>query len=434
MKKTSVMTSSIRKSIEEKVVGYRRDFHQFPETGWTEFRTASKIAGKLNDLGFVVSLGEEVIAKNSRMGVPSKEELDSCYERAILEGADMNYLPYLKGGLTGVVGTKILGEGPVVAFRFDMDALNIKESSDSNHFPNSKNFTSKHSGIMHACGHDCHLSIGLGIAEFISKYPEEFSNIGKIKLVFQPSEEGVRGAKSMVDAGIFDDVDYVIGSHVMAFKKGVLVCSANGSMATSKLDVYFTGLPAHAGASPEEGKNAVLALCNSAMNLNAISRHSDGATRINIGKISGGTDRNIIPDKAFMAMEIRGENNKVYEYLKEKAEKIIKSSADMYDVKAEIFLVGEAPNAVGDKFLEDIVKDIGKSMGKFHTILENEDKPGGSEDFTFMLNKVQENGGKGVYFQIGSDKITGHHTSTFDIDEDILADAVEIYLEVLKKL
>jgi len=434
VEKFRIMSKENRKFIEDKVISYRRDFHKFPEIGWTEFRTASKIAGILEDLGFIVFAGKEVVCEKSRMGLPEEGELEFCYERAFHDGGNSKYLPLLKGGFTGVVGSKILGDGPVVALRFDMDALNINESSDSNHFPAMEKFASNYTGIMHACGHDCHSAIGLGLAEFIGKNPESFSNIGEIKLIFQPAEEGVRGAKSMVDAGILRAVDYVIGSHVTASEKGLLVCSANKYMATSKLDVYFHGLPAHAGASPEEGKNAVMALCSAVMNVNAISRHSQGDTRINVGKISGGSDRNIIPNQAFMAMEIRASSNEAYEYLKERTEKIIISSADMYGVKVEISLVGQAPKASGDKYLSDLVGESGNYIGKFHTVLNEEKISGGSEDFTFMLNEVQKNGGKGVYFQVGSDKISGHHTMTFDIDESILIDLVEIYLEVLARI
>lgn len=422
--------------IEEKIIAYRRDFHKYPEVGWTEFRTASKIARKLTELGFDVKLGKDVIKDEDRMGLPTEEELEFHYNRALEQGADKKFIKPLKGGFTGVVGTLDLGNGPVVALRFDIDALKVNEHSGEEHFPSKFGFSSINEGIMHACGHDCHGAIGLGVAETLSEFKEKIKGAGKIKLIFQPAEEGVRGAKAMVGAGILDDVNYVIGGHIMAMKSGNLVCGANGFMATTKFDVDFKGLSSHAGGAPDEGKNSMLAACTAVLNLHSMPRHSQGASRINVGTLVSGTDRNVIPEDSFMKIETRGETNEINEFLKEYALRIIENSAKMHNVDYKLRYMGAAPSGVSSDELVNRVKEIGNELGCFDEIIETSEDSAGSEDYVYMMNRVQENGGKGVYFMVGTDSKAGHHNSLFDVREDDIIKAVNVYtllvLDILK--
>lgn len=424
----------ILSQIKNDIITYRRDFHKHPETGWTEIRTASIIAKKLNELGYEIQIGKEVIKPESRMGLPSQEELDVEYERALSQGAPSEYAKEVKDGFTGVVGTLKFGDGPTLALRFDIDALKISETKDSGHIPNLEGFSSMRQGIMHACGHDTHAAIGLGVAELIVRMAEKTDFKGTIKLLFQPAEEGVRGAKCMVDAGVLDGVDYVIAGHMKATKSGQLICAYNGYMATTKLDVEYTGLPAHAGGAPNEGRNAMLAACTAVLNINAIPRHGKGASRVNIGTLQSGSDRNIIADKSFMKLELRGETDEINQYMEEYVYRILKSSADMHNVNCKIEKVGSAPSAKCSTNLAKSIRDIGQSLGIFEEIIEVYDKPGGSEDFMYMMNEVQDNGGEAVYFIVGSDKISGHHTSEFDIHEDDMMNAIYIYGELITEL
>ena len=152
----------LTEDITPELVRQRRDFHKYPEVRWTEMRTASIIAGKLAELGYEVLIGEQVCDREPRVHVPSDEELKQAYLRAIAQGADPKYAEATKGGLTGVIGILRCGEGPTVAIRFDIDALKIEESQDSDHFPVQEGFASVNSGVMHACGHDGHAASGLG--------------------------------------------------------------------------------------------------------------------------------------------------------------------------------------------------------------------------------------------------------------------------------
>lgn len=180
--------------IESKIIGYRRDFHRYAESGWTEFRTASLVARRLARLGLEVQAGREVLREQDRMGLPSPDLLDAGWHRAVEQGGDRDYLDAVRGGFTGVVGSLRQGKGPVVALRFDIDALGLVESQSDGHRPVREGFASVNERVMHACGRDGHIAVGLGVAEVLSELRDGLA--GTVKLVFQPAEEGVRGAKA----------------------------------------------------------------------------------------------------------------------------------------------------------------------------------------------------------------------------------------------
>ena len=327
----------------------------------------------------------------------------------------------MKYGLTGVVGTIKNGKGPTKAFRFDMDALPIHESKEKSHFPAKENFNSINEGVMHACGHDVHSAVGLGVAEILSSNKGKIK--GTIKLIFQPAEEGVRGAKSIVTNGILDDVDEVIGHHVMNFKVGQISSGLSDYKATKKFDVTIQGKPAHAGGNPQDGNNALIAASTAVLNLYGISRHKDGETRINVGILNSGTGRNIIPDEAFLVAETRGSTSEISQYMYEKAKKIIKNSCSMHDCSFVIRAMGEALSGKSDEEMMKIIERTAKEIGGFELL--DKHKSGGSEDFTYMMKKVQENGGKAVNIGVGADKIgNGAHSHDFDINEKAIKKAV----------
>jgi aminobenzoyl-glutamate utilization protein A len=416
------MVNEILDRIEERIISYRRDFHRFPESAWTEFRTASLVAGRLKKLGYRVKAGREVINDEDRMGLPSQEVLRLNYIRAMEQGGDMDFMDEIKEGFTGVTGVLEHGKGPVVAFRFDMDALDLVESKSPEHRPFKEGFSSVNTGVMHACGHDTHTAAGLGIAEVLMEMKDYIH--GTVKLIFQPAEEGVRGAKSMVSAGVVDDVNYLIGHHVSSkWKTGEIATAMSGYFATQKFDAFFKGKSAHGGGRPEEGKNALMAAASSVLNLYAIPRHSKGATRINVGKLIAGTGRNIICDRAHMVIETRGINDKVSDYMYEKAMQILKASTMMYGCELEIKSMGSARSAESDKELAEKVEKVAKETGGFSFVSSAAE--GGSEDFTYMMERVQKNGGLATNIGIGAnlseaagkEVILLGHTPEFDIDE-----------------
>ncbi|MCT4585374.1 MAG: amidohydrolase [Peptostreptococcaceae bacterium] len=421
--------------IEDEIINIRRDFHKYPETAWNEYRTASLIARTLDDLGFEIYLGKDVIDEGSRMGLPTKQVMKAEYNRALNQGADRRFIESLEGGFTGVVAELELNkEGINLGFRFDIDAIPIDESKSDEHFPYKEEFCSFNEGIMHSCGHDAHASIGIGIAKALLNIKDELKNIKKIKFIFQPAEEGVRGAKSMVEKGIIDDLDYLFASHIGMIDSGSLVCGCNGFLSSTKIDARFKGESAHAGGNPNEGKNALMGACNASLNIMSIPRHKDGVTRINVGKIESGSTRNAIPKDAFMMIETRGQTNKVNNYVKDKVINILRSTALMYDLDLDIDIVGEAINCNSNSDLSQIIYDLANEIGLFENVIKEDNKVKGSEDFTYMLNRMEERNKKSIYMIIGSNIKGGHHNSKFDIYEEDMIKAIKLYLAIIYKM
>lgn len=412
--------------IEKSIINYRRDFHRYPELGWMEFRTASLIARRLIEFGYDVKLGREVIKDEFRAGLPTKEELDKSFIRAIENGADRDIAEKMKGGFTGVVGILKNGEGPVIALRFDMDALLIKESEKEGHLPFEEGFYSINKNIMHSCGHDGHAAIGLGVAEILSIIKENLN--GTVKIIFQPAEEGVRGAKAMVEAGVLDDVDYLISGHIgiKAKKSGEIVCNTGGFLATSKVDAFFKGKASHAGAAPEKGNNALLSAATAVLNLHSIPRSGQGITRINVGRLEAGGQRNIIPESAYMEIEIRGETGEIVVYMKEYVKRILLSSAQMHGTFVDIKYLGESIEGKSSPELVDLIVKAANVCG-YTKVYDKEVDFGASEDITNMMKRVKCNGGKAAYIMFGSDLKGEHHNPEFDFNEDDLKNAVKAY-------
>jgi len=412
----------IADEISEKVVGYRRDFHQFAESGWTEFRTASLVARRLVDLGYEVEAGRGVVREADRMGVPPDDVLETSWERARQQGGDGEFMDLMRGGFTGVVASTGDGRGKTVGMRFDMDALEITEAAGEEHLPAREGFASVNQGVMHACGHDAHTAIGLGVAEILRRMGD--SLIGRVKLIFQPAEEGVRGAKSMVGVGVLDDVDFLLGHHVYSrWKTGEIAWGMGGHFATSKFDAELRGSPAHAGGAPHEGNNALLAAATAVLNLHAIARHRAGASRINVGRLTAGTGRNVVSPIAHLMVETRGATTAVNEFMYERAVRVLESAAEMHDCTLEVREMGAAQSADSDQELAERVKEVAMRIGGYTT---RESAPtGGSEDLTYMMTRVQSRGGLATQIGVGARAGgAGHHTSDFDIDEGALRPAM----------
>jgi aminobenzoyl-glutamate utilization protein A len=415
---SDIKIAALTKLLEEKTITRRRDFHRHPETGWTEFRTASIVIETLIELGYDVKFGNDVIDEANMMGVPSTEILEENMARAIAQGANPDLVAKMTGGKTGVIGTmKFAKPGPIVALRFDMDCNDVFEATNENHRPAKEGFASINPGCMHACGHDGHTSAGLAIAEILSVLKGQLA--GTIKFIFQPAEEGVRGAKAMLAKGAVDDVDFFLAAHLMMPKVGYLAYDVQGFLATSKFDATFIGVPAHAGAAPEVGKNSLLAAATAAINLQAIPRHSDGISRVNVGVLNAGTGRNVIPANAVIKVETRGATSKINEYIYECAEKIIKGSAAMYDNKVTISQMGGAASGSNSPKLTETIGNIAARIGIFNQY-EALSNIGGSEDSSYFMEKVQKNGGQAAYMVIGASLTAVNHNLYFDFDEHAL--------------
>ena len=403
----------------QKWIGLRREFHAHAETGWTEFWTTARIAGILDALGYDVLAGREVLNLDAVMGRPGEEEIGRHVRRALDQGADPRWIARMEG-YTGVLGILETGRpGPVVAFRFDIDAVDVSEAADEKHRPFREGFSSRNGEAAHACGHDAHAAMGVALAEILMERKEDLS--GTFKLVFQPAEEGVRGGKAMAEKGFLHDVDYFIGAHVgMGIPTGTVVPECGDFLCTTKFDLTYTGKPAHAGGSPNEGRNALLAAASAALALAGIPPHRDGATRINVGVLQAGTGRNVIPARAFMKVETRGLTGELNSYVYNRAMEVVSGAAAMYGVEMSVAKMGEAVDVRNDETLAKLVAEKALEVEGIERIAKRTSL-GGSEDVSWMMRAVQKRGGKAVYFVLGSDTAAGHHNGYFDLDEQVLS-------------
>ena len=413
--------------ISEDAVAIRRDLHQYPETGFLEYRTATKIINELKKYDFTVLYGNAVNDTSEITSLPSKDAQAAAMERAIKEGAEPELVCEMKDGKTGVVGiiegTKE-GSGKTIAFRFDMDCNEANESYENIHRPAREGFRSVHENAMHACGHDGHVAIGLLLARMLAEHKDEFS--GCVKLIFQPAEEGVRGAESMVKAGVCDDVDIFFGGHIGLSEKenGSLAASVGEFLAASKFVALFSGKSSHAGLAPEEGRNALLAAAQAAVALHALPRHGKGASRVNVGVLNAGTGMNVIPDRAEMRFETRGATTEINDFMEAEARRILMAAAAMYGVEVTITRVGYASSFEADPDFAEEISLFAKESGLYRRV-DSYMSMNASEDCTTFLNRVADRGGKGIYMMYGTELAAGHHNDKFDFDEAVIPRTAE---------
>ncbi|MBN6066622.1 M20 family metallo-hydrolase [Aggregatibacter actinomycetemcomitans] len=413
------------------LINWRREFHRFPETGWSEFWTTSRIADYLESFGcFDILMGNQIINPDFVRG-RKQAVVDKGLEKAKSYGANEKWLNKMEG-YTGCVAVFDSGKpGKTVALRFDIDCVNVTETRSPDHIPNKEGFASINEGFMHACGHDSHITIGLGTALWIAQNKEKLT--GKVKIVFQPAEEGVRGAAAIAASGVIDDADYFAGSHIsFCANSGTVIANPRNFLSTTKIDIRYHGKPAHAGAAPHLGRNALLAAAHGVTQLHGIARHGAGMTRINVGVLKAGEGRNVIPTEAELQLEVRGENKAINEYMTEQVMQIAKGIAISFDVGYETEIVGEAVDMNNDPELVQLIEDIALQQPQVQQVSDYAFNA--SEDATVLGRRVQDHGGKAIYFILGADRTAGHHEAEFDFDENQLLTGVNIYSELLKRL
>jgi aminobenzoyl-glutamate utilization protein A len=285
---------------------------------------------------------------------------------------------------------------------------------------------------MHACGHDGHTAIGLAAAEILANPASGWR--GTLRLIFQPAEEGGRGAKPMVEAGVLDDVDFFFGAHLgCKLPTGHLAAAANGFLYSRKIDVTYRGQAAHAAMGPQEGRNALLAAATATLGLYGISRHAEDVTHVNVGRLVAGSGRNIIADTAELWIEVRGGSDATLAYMDARATRVLEGAALAQDVTLETRLMGETVGAVPSPEASAIVAEAGAAVEGISRVVP-EWSIGGGDDATFMLRRVQARGGVGSYFILGSDIAAGHHATDFDIDEAALHHGTRLFERIAARV
>ncbi len=385
------------KKIEPKVIEWRRDFHQHPELGNREFETAKKIAAHLNSLGIEVQTD---VAKTGVVGI-------------------------LKGNKPG----------KVVGLRADIDALPVKERTD---VPFKSIATGEFRGeqvpVMHACGHDTHIAILMGVAEVLSKnrnFP------GTIKFIFQPAEEGAPpgeegGAKLMVEENVLKnpDVDAIFGLHISADTDvNTIAYKPEGIMAASQsFEIKVKGKQSH-GSTPWTGIDPIMAAVKIIDGLQTIiSREADltqEAAVLSIGKIESGVRSNIIPEEATIIGTLRTLDVDMQKMINRRMKEMVPALAAAYRAEASIEIEDGYPITYNNPELTaKMLPTLQKVAGKENVVLIK--AVTGAEDFSFFAQKVP-----GLYFFLGG-KTPGavnpapHHTPDFFIDESGLLLGVKV--------
>mgnify|MGYP000341223035 CR=1 FL=1 len=409
----------------------RRDLHQHPEPAWCEYYTTARLIEELEQREIdELRDGPAIHAPDARRNVPDANTLAEWRERARTAGTPEAVLDRIGEGYTGAVAVVDRGSGPTVALRVDIDALPITEAEGDDHQPAAAGFRSKNAGFMHACGHDAHATIGLGVLDRV--LDSDF--VGTFKLIFQPAEETIAGGRSIAESGVVDDVDHLLALHIgLDHPSGEVVAGIDEFLAVRQFEATFRGESAHAGARPEDGDNAVQAMAAAIQNLYAIPRNSAGGTRVNAGRVGGGTASNIVPEEAFIDGEVRGETTELMEYMWDRAENVLSGAATMHNCAVDIERLGDAPSAHSDAALVEVVERVARRTAGVDHVVDH-DSLGGSEDATYLMQRVQEHGGIAAYVGIGTDHPGGHHTPTFDVNERDIAVGIDLIAGVVADL
>ncbi len=437
------MNTSIPKINEQNpelahLIELRKTFHSYPELGFSEFNTSCIICDYLSKLGFELKFGKDLyknaypdIDHISDLVVIDKSRIDGGYESAAQKMKPNPWLESMQGGFTGVIASmKCSDHGPQVGFRFDIDALPVKESSDNSHLPCAHGFASQNAN-MHACGHDGHTTIGLGLANRIQQNRQQLK--GTYHLIFQPSEEGPSGGHLFAKFPIFKKLDYLIPIHLGIIGQRQVVCRLS-FLAARWFNVVYEGLNAHAAACPENGRNALLAACQAVNSLLAISRHSAGLSRVNAGKFFSDNPSNVISSHAEFNFELRGQTNTVCDYLNQRATAIIEHTARMHGLSYRLKQISECIYAENSTELTPLLKNAIIRAGIDPSAIIDDYLVPGSEDATFLMDQVRQNGGKTSFLCIGSPTSGGHHNPKFDFDQDLLLWSVAILWEFIKEV
>ncbi len=376
--------------LQEQIVAWRREVHKHPELGFQEHRTAQLVADALRDIGIRVETGI---------------------------------------GKTGVVGH--LGEGrPSVGIRADMDALPLQEAND---VP----YASRTPGVMHACGHDAHVGILLGVAKLLSEMKDRPS--GEIRFLFQPCEEGQddegkSGAVRMIEDGALEGLDAVIALHVASeIPAGKVEIDGGYALAAvDSFDATLVGAGCH-GAYPHMGVDPIFIL---AQVINAV--HGIRARRINpvrpavisFGSIHAGDADNVIPNEVKINGTIRSYDDETRHQLWEELEKAL-GVARVLGGDYQLAIEEGFPSTYNDPEIAGIIRQVAEEMLGQDGLYPPE--PGmGAEDFSYMARKAPA-----AMFMLGAQigqENRPHHSPIFDLDESAFPIGAAVLAEVACRL
>lgn len=369
----------------DEMVRVRRDLHRHPELGFQETRTAALVAEKLNGLGLEVQTGI---------------------------------------GQTGVVGL-LEGDrpGPIVLLRFDMDALPIQEESDHP-------YVSQNPGVMHACGHDGHVAMGLALADIFARRRNQMA--GTLKFMFQPAEEGLGGAVAMAADGVLENPrpDVALAMHLWSpVQLGMARVVDGPTMASSSVfTITIEGRGGH-GAAPHLAIDPIIAAAQIVVALQSIvSRNTNPqeSVVVSIGEFSAGTTFNVIPERAVLKGTVRSYDKNLHRMVYRRILEMATNVARGFGCKATMETVAIVSAVVNAPEAAAVVRAVAeRALGQANVI---EHRTMASEDMGYILEEIP-----GCYFFVGcsNGQATSypHHHPRFDFDERALIDGVTIMAE-----
>jgi amidohydrolase len=376
---------------EQDIIALRRDFHEHPELGFEEVRTAAIVAERLRALGLEV---RDEVAKTGVIGL-------------------------LRGGQPG----------PTVLVRADMDALPIVEA-------NSWQWRSSAIGKMHACGHDCHTATGLTVARLLTQEKDDLA--GTVKFMFQPAEEGLGGAGRMIDAGVLDDPvpDYALALHVwsdidvgkIAVKTGPVMASVDSFTAR------IIGQGGH-GAIPQQTVDPIAVAAQVVLALQTVVSRNVKPLHpavVTVGKLWAGSASNIIPNEALLEGTLRSFDDGVRQLLERRCRGIIEGLPGAFGASGEFLYHPGFPATVNDPRVTAWVRRAAESTLGAENVLGFEPTMG-AEDMSLVLEKVP-----GCYFFVGGrnpliDAVYPHHHPKFNVDERALEVATRAMVAAVKE-
>lgn len=362
---------------KEYIIKLRREIHMYPEVDYDLPKTVALVKRELEALGIL-------------------------YTEKYGEGSVVGYINPDKKGFT-------------IGIRADMDALRMQEANDFE-------YRSRHDGIMHACGHDAHTAILLGAAKALKEMEDTLSC--RVKLVFQPSEEGVTsGAMMMIENGVMDDIDIMTGLHVStSLRTGELgVCPGISSATSRHFKIEIGGKSAHATAYHKgiDALSIAVRMYTGIQTIAATEVSPDEKVVCVVTKLNCGTAQNIIPDYALMQGTIRTYSVPLSEFIHERIMALAKSLSEQYGVEIKVHAPLKSVCVYNNHYLSKLMMEsMAKVVGEENVYKA---KPGlGSEDFSRYTEKAPS-----VFFRLGTKNVEKGFTQTvhqtdFKLDEDAL--------------
>lgn len=376
-------TNSNLRNIVREISNIRKHLHQYPELSYKEFETTSYIKNILQSWGLI-----------------------------------LNKFSALKTG-----GICEIGKEPFLSFRSDIDALPIKESV-------GHKYRSKNEGVMHACGHDYHIAIGLGLLRYFSLNPNDLN--GGLKVIFQPAEEVPKsGGKKVAKEKIWENVESILAVHVDHESPVGKISLFKGTAQSSSTSIYIEMLgPGGHTSKPQESVDLVNVAGELVTQVpNFLRQHIDPRETLSLsfGTIRGGKTHNIIPSKIILKGTLRAFDERVHHKAIDVIKDFIENFSRVYNIKTKIKFPTFCPPVINDEALSNMFIKYMKETGKDANLIILKYPSLGTDDFAFYIDKVP-----GLYLQVGAKGSGIIHSGDLELDENLIEPSLKYITGFIK--